>query len=60
MAVSNRRGNPCGCPPPRLSPIPTDYATDNNALRWDLNGDGAVDDTANQANYTAAFPSAAA
>ena len=30
-----------------------------NALRWDLNGDGAVA-TADQANYSAAFPNAAA
>ena len=49
----------------------TDYDSDNdgliavanlaqlNAIRWDLNGDGSVDDTANQASYTAAFPDAA-
>ena len=30
-----------------------------NAIRWDLDGDGAVG-TADQANYTAAFPNAAA
>ena len=30
-----------------------------NAVRWDLNGDGAVD-AANSASYTAAFPNAAA
>ena len=30
-----------------------------NAIRWDLNGDGAVA-TADQANYAAAFPNAAA
>ena len=30
-----------------------------NAIRWDLNGDGAVD-AANSTNYTAAFPNAAA
>ena len=30
-----------------------------NAIRWDLNGDGAVD-AANSASYTAAFPNAAA
>ena len=60
MTVSNCRGKPLWLPAPRLSPIPTDYDTDNNALRWDLNGDGAVDDTANQTSYTAAFPSATA
>ena len=50
----------------------TDYDRDNdglievknleqlNAIRWDLDGDGAVDDTINQASYTAAFPDAAA
>ena len=31
-----------------------------NAIRWDLNGDGAVDDSSNQSTYTAAFPTAAA
>ena len=31
-----------------------------NAIRWDLNGDGTVDDTTNQSTYTAAFPAAAA
>ena len=31
-----------------------------NAIRWDLNGDGVVDYTDNQAVYTAAFPNAAA
>ena len=48
---------------------PTDYDTDNdglievnslerlNAIRWDLNGDGVVD-SADQANYLAAFPNA--
>ena len=58
--------------PPALAQTTTDYDSDNNALieittlaqlntlRWDLNGDGAVDDTANQTSYTAAFPSAAA
>ena len=30
-----------------------------NAIRWDLNGDGAVD-AADSASYTAAFPNAAA
>ena len=30
-----------------------------NAIRWDLNGDGTVDNTANQSTYTAAFPNAA-
>ena len=30
-----------------------------NAIRWDLNGDGAADDTANASNYTTAFPDAA-
>ena len=29
-----------------------------NAIRWDLGGDGAVDDSANDASYAAAFPSA--
>ena len=50
----------------------TDYDRDNNglievsnleqlnAIRWDLGGDGAVDDTANQASYTATFPNPAA
>ena len=50
----------------------TDYDRDNdglievknleqlNAIRWDLDGDGAVDDTANLASYTATFPNAAA
>lgn len=58
--------------PPAAAQTTTDYDSDNNALieittlaqlnalRWDLNGDGAVDDTANQTSYTAAFPSAAA
>jgi len=31
-----------------------------NAIRWDLNGDGAVDVATNSASYTAAFPNAAA
>ena len=31
-----------------------------NAVRWDLNGDGAVDATTDSASYTAAFPNAAA
>ena len=31
-----------------------------NAVRWDLNGDGTVDNTANSTSYTAAFPNAAA
>ena len=31
-----------------------------NAIRWDLNGDGAVDATTDSASYTAAFPNAAA
>ena len=31
-----------------------------NAIRWDLNGDGAADDSANNAAYAAAFPNAAA
>ena len=31
-----------------------------NAIRWDLDGDGAVDDTTNQASYAAAFPDPAA
>ena len=30
-----------------------------NAVRWDLNGDGAVDVPANTSNYTEAFPNAA-
>ncbi len=30
-----------------------------NAIRWDLNGDATADDAANQADYVAAFPSAA-
>ena len=29
-----------------------------NALRWDLNGDGAVDDGGNAEAYSAAFPNA--
>ena len=29
------------------------------AIRWDLDGDGAVDDSANETNYSNAFPSAA-
>ena len=49
----------------------TDYDQDNdglievdsleqlNAIRWDLDGDGAVDDTANQVSYAAAFPNPA-
>ena len=31
-----------------------------NAVRWDLNGDGAVDATTDSASYAAAFPNAAA
>ena len=31
-----------------------------NAIRWDLDGDGTVDSTANSTSYTAAFPNAAA
>ena len=31
-----------------------------NAIRWDLNGDGAVDANTNNTAYTAAFPNAAA
>ena len=31
-----------------------------NAVRWDLNGDGAVDANTNNTAYTAAFPTAAA
>ena len=46
----------------------TDYDRDNdglievadlaqlNAIRWDLDGDGAADDAANEADYAAAFP----
>ena len=30
-----------------------------SAIRWDPDGNGAVDDSANEANYSAAFPSAA-
>ena len=30
-----------------------------NAIRWDLNGDGVVDESANISTYTAAFPNAA-
>ena len=29
-----------------------------NAIRWDLNGDGAVDNSANATDYAAAFPNA--
>ena len=31
-----------------------------NAIRWDLDGDGAVDNAANESSYAAAFPIAAA
>ncbi len=46
----------------------TDYDRDNdglievadlaqlNAIRWDLDGDGAADDSANEASYAAAYP----
>ena len=49
---------------------PVDYDADNdglieiewleqlNAVRWDLNGDGAVDDGGNAEAYSAAFPNA--
>ncbi len=52
-------------------PTEVDYDTDDdglieianlaqlNALRWDLDGDGAVDVTDNQSSYDAAFPNAA-
>ena len=57
---------------PRVAQATSDYDGDNdgliavaspaqlNAIRWDLDGDGAADDTANQASYAAAFPNAAA
>ena len=50
----------------------TDYDTDNdglievanlaqlNAIRWDLDGDGAADDASNDTDYATAFPAAAA
>ena len=55
----------------QTTPATTDYDSNDdglieittlaqlNAIRWDLNGDGAVA-TADQANYAAAFPNAAA
>ncbi len=58
--------------PPAWAQTTTDYDSDDdglievsslaqlNAIRWDLDGDGVVDDTANQTSYTAAFANAAA
>ena len=58
--------------PPAWAQTTIDYDSDDdglievstlaqlNAIRWDLNGDGAVDDTANQTVYTAAFANATA
>ena len=39
--------------------IDIDSAARLNAVRWDLNGDGTVDDSANQGDYATAFPSRA-
>ncbi len=58
--------------PPAWAQTATDYDSDEdglievstlaqlNAIRWDLDGDGAVDDTANQTAFAAAFANAAA
>ena len=58
--------------PPAWAQTTADYDSDDdglieisnlaqlNAIRWDLDGDGAVDETANQTSYTAAFANAAA
>ncbi len=58
--------------PPAWAQTTADYDSDDdglievstlaqlNAIRWDLDGDGVVDDTANQTSYTAAFANAAA
>ena len=54
----------------RQAPVMVDYDIDDdglielanlarlNAIRWDLNGDGAVDDSADQPSHEAAFPNA--
>ena len=75
LAVVFLSGQPIPAAQAQTTPTPTttvDYDSNDdrlieisnlaqlNAIRWDLNGDGAVDATTDSASYTAAFPNAAA
>ena len=66
QGTAHTRGAPASF---KYTPVPiTDYDSDGdglleisnlaqlNAIRWDLDGDGMVDNSANDISYTAAFP----
>ena len=72
--IATKTGEDNSVPSDTVSATPTtgsvDYDADNdglievsslaqlNAIRWDLNGNGAVDDSTNATAYTTAFPNA--